>query len=394
VNILASFHAFESDKLSEDVRMGTRQKIREGGWANHAPTGYRMDHGTLVPDEDKADLVRLAFEEAARGASVRELARVMGVTPGAVPYILRNPVYVGLVYERLSDVPRARNYATLTASEGIYQGLHAPLVSPGTWDAVQEVREQRSTVSEDPKRHVLSGILKCSCGGPCELHSARRNRKGPGYYRVFRCATKRCYSVGETRVIGTLLEWFDNLQTNPAFLADNEAALERYATVCERETREQRRTAAKEIAKARKREERWRALYVDGKLAADAYLPMAETLEAERVQWETRLGVAEAKVQAAKAHLADFQEQMALVARLPRLSEVWHRDLSAAEQATYCRTLVERIVMERDGLVIHGWLTPPHKVPYLDGRRKGQNPLDEEYFTPGRFVISGAGEGT
>jgi site-specific DNA recombinase len=56
-NILGSFAQFYREQLGENVRMGMRQAARQGRWTNHPPTGYDLDDGVLIPN-DEADTVR------------------------------------------------------------------------------------------------------------------------------------------------------------------------------------------------------------------------------------------------------------------------------------------------------------------------------------------------
>ena len=57
------------DNLVENVRRGMREKLRRGGWPGRPPLGYVSDreHRTVVPDPEKAMLMRKLFEVYARG---------------------------------------------------------------------------------------------------------------------------------------------------------------------------------------------------------------------------------------------------------------------------------------------------------------------------------------
>jgi len=52
------------DNLSEETSKGMLEKARQGLWPSCAPLGYRNDreHGTIVPDDERAPLLRLLFE--------------------------------------------------------------------------------------------------------------------------------------------------------------------------------------------------------------------------------------------------------------------------------------------------------------------------------------------
>ena len=66
---------FYSANLSAEVKKGMKQKVEMGGWTHRAPLGYlnvrewaggrRVSY--VLPDPERADLIRLAFEMYATG---------------------------------------------------------------------------------------------------------------------------------------------------------------------------------------------------------------------------------------------------------------------------------------------------------------------------------------
>ncbi|MCE9591424.1 MAG: hypothetical protein K8S99_12965 [Planctomycetes bacterium] len=52
------------DNLSENIKRGQRQKLKNGIFPQWAPMGYRNDHATktIILDGVKAPLIRKAFE--------------------------------------------------------------------------------------------------------------------------------------------------------------------------------------------------------------------------------------------------------------------------------------------------------------------------------------------
>src|SRR2546425_1078543 len=69
LNIAFSQSKYYIDNLSENIKRGYRQKLRNGVWPARAPVGYLNDRNTkgVVPDPEKAPLVRKAFELYATG---------------------------------------------------------------------------------------------------------------------------------------------------------------------------------------------------------------------------------------------------------------------------------------------------------------------------------------
>src|SRR5205085_4573572 len=57
------------DNLSENIRRGQRQKLKNGIWPQFAPIGYLNDHKTrtIIPDPERAPFVKKSFELYATG---------------------------------------------------------------------------------------------------------------------------------------------------------------------------------------------------------------------------------------------------------------------------------------------------------------------------------------
>ena len=101
--------------LSENVRRSLEYKRRNGEWGGNAPLGYlnqrdASNKSVLIPDPERAFLVRMLFEEYAKGAlsisgDLVRMARVWGfrnktrkggaLSASQIQHILMNPFYYG-----------------------------------------------------------------------------------------------------------------------------------------------------------------------------------------------------------------------------------------------------------------------------------------------------------
>ena len=114
--VLAAFAQFDNDCRSDRTRAGMKAALELGRWVFLAPIGYlnapRAMGKSLMPDPERAPLVRRAFEEYATGRFTKEQllkqARAWGLTnrrgrpltSQAIGVLLRNQLYAGIV-----DVP-------------------------------------------------------------------------------------------------------------------------------------------------------------------------------------------------------------------------------------------------------------------------------------------------
>lgn len=88
----------ESDTIGERTHAGKLQKAREGHWPERAPPGWTRTYpeGLIVVDDVVAARIRSAYNAAAAGKSVRDIAHILGTRSHvSAVYRLHNPAYYG-----------------------------------------------------------------------------------------------------------------------------------------------------------------------------------------------------------------------------------------------------------------------------------------------------------
>ncbi len=180
------------DSLSENIKRGVRQKLRNGIWPQWAPMGYLNDRKTssIVVDVEKAPFIRKAFELYSTGdfavAEVRNrvnrlgllgrLGRTLSVSNYHV--LLQNPIY----------------YGAMRFNGELHKAKHDPIVTKRLFDRVQEVMLRKSK----PKTPLLKsyryrGLFRC---GECGCTITTETQKGHNYLRC----TKRRVSCAQKYV--------------------------------------------------------------------------------------------------------------------------------------------------------------------------------------------------
>jgi len=179
---------YYSDNLSENVKRGIRQKLRQGKWPGLAPFGYvnNLKTKNIEPDPVKSKIVKKAFEEFAQGKhtlkSLSERLSFWGVVNKAgkpmvkatLQRMLTNPIYLGII---------VRNGES-------YEGNFEPIISRTIFEAARKVLKQRARPRKSKKRHNFPfiGLLTCGeCGGAITAQWAKGNG---GLYRYYRCTKK------------------------------------------------------------------------------------------------------------------------------------------------------------------------------------------------------------
>jgi site-specific DNA recombinase len=169
--------------LSENVRRSLEYKRRNGEWGGKAPLGYLNQRdlnnkSTLIHDPERAFLVRMLFEEYAKGAlsisgDLVRMARKWGLrnktrkggtlSASQVQQILMNPFY----------------YGEMRIKGKMYPHGYPPLISKELFDQCEQVRlgASRATATRySEKPFVFRGLIKCATSRrtvTCDLKKGR-----------------------------------------------------------------------------------------------------------------------------------------------------------------------------------------------------------------------------
>ena len=195
--MLGLVNQFHSASLSERVTYRMRAGAQSGRHLHLAPLGYR--NGThngvknLVPDPERAELVRKAFALVADGHNLLEVLRIvtaMGLrsgrtgeklTKGTFSQMLQNRAYCGWVKQK-----------DITA-----RGTFEPLVSEELFERAQQALKTRGKRQKHVKHHedwpLRRFVLCAACSKPLTAGWVK-NKAGKPYGFYF-CAQKGCRSV-------------------------------------------------------------------------------------------------------------------------------------------------------------------------------------------------------
>ena len=114
------------DNLSENVKRGLRQKLRNGNWPAWAPLGYKNDKVSkkILIDKEKSLFIKKTFETYATGNyTLKEIRKIINniglvgkrnklLSISNYQYLLTNPFYYGI----------------MQYSGEQYEGKHEPII--------------------------------------------------------------------------------------------------------------------------------------------------------------------------------------------------------------------------------------------------------------------------
>jgi len=193
LQIMFGYSKYYVDNLSENVKRGNRAKIAKGWRPNAAPIGYLNDRATntIIPDPERAHLIRRLFDRALSGTiSLRELrtqsiawnfrSPKKGRTGGnylwtsTIHGILRNPFYAGyLVWNGV-----------------VYEGAHKPLITKAEFAHVQKNMRRETKRGYQKHEFAYTGLIRCNECGMSVTAENQTNRYG-SQYTYYHCSRRR-----------------------------------------------------------------------------------------------------------------------------------------------------------------------------------------------------------
>lgn len=168
-----------SDKLSEEVKKGMRQKMEEGTLPGRPPFGYRNNKGerTIKIHPENSEIAHLAFTRFASGAySLHELCRAVRQATGTtisktnMHKMLTNPFYVGICKWGGST----------------YIGVQERFIDQATFDRAQSVLKGHNKPKYSKREIAFRGLMTCANDG-CLLTGDVQKEK----YVYYRCTGHR-----------------------------------------------------------------------------------------------------------------------------------------------------------------------------------------------------------
>ncbi|MDE2022008.1 MAG: recombinase family protein, partial [Patescibacteria group bacterium] len=186
---------FYTNNLSEEVKKGQEEKIRQGWIPTRAKLGYmttgERGHKTHVPDPKTAPFMRRAFELYATGNySIKALANQL-YKEG-----LRSPSGNRLVKSRLDDMLRDEFYCGNIVWNDMLRGAgkHEPLVSQGLFEQVQAILSGRKAPHFQRRNFAFRKLMTCGeCGSTitAEMKTKRQKNGNIHTYVYYHCSHYR-----------------------------------------------------------------------------------------------------------------------------------------------------------------------------------------------------------
>ena len=338
LNILLSFAQFEREIAGERIRDKIAAAKRKGMYTGGMPVlGYDSENKKLIVNPEEAKLVRHIFKRFVQLGSATRLAKELngqgrttkawttqkGVARAGRPWnkmhlyrLFNCRLYIGEVAHKDQHFP----------------GEHEAIVPRALFDEVQAILDKnwrsRANGSRTETPALLKGIVKCGhCGGSMGPTFTKKNGKTYRYYVCIQATKKGWDTCPVKNVAASEIENAVVDQLRALFRAPDMIAAT-YRAAVEQARAEVARLKGEEAALARR---------LEGEGAPDA-----------RVETESR--VAEIRGLLRGLRVSAFEETE-VAGALAQLDPIWD-ELFPAEQARIVRLLVERVVLNEDGVQV------------------------------------------
>lgn len=213
--LLLSMAQKESEKISERIKFGKKERAKKGFYnGSNPPYGYKKEGKTgLVPAGDvTTEVVRMVFDMYIQGLGLYKIAKFLNEkgypTPSmaakksnssnlwhqsTIRNILTNEIYIGNLVQNKSktkDLLNGIREENLNDEYIRVNNTHEAIVNLNTFRLAQEILKRRSIVKSARGKYLFTDIMYCG-----ECNSKLHHKKGKGVYicgKVNKMGKKYC----------------------------------------------------------------------------------------------------------------------------------------------------------------------------------------------------------
>lgn len=198
LQIMASIAEMERNTLSENVKLGMKQRALEGRWNGGVVFGYDTVKKELVINEEEAKIIQLIYHMYANGKGLRAISNYLNkagfrtkrnrhFSINGVAQILDNVVYNGKISWLKVENWDTKRRKGKNPNPILVEGKHEAIISDELWNVVRARRKSKSfkqRQSNEP--FLLSGLLRCPDCGQVMVPSITTHTRRDGTKRKHR----------------------------------------------------------------------------------------------------------------------------------------------------------------------------------------------------------------
>ena len=180
-----SHSQYSSARLSEDVKRGLQEKVRQGWLPSLAPAGYtntpdkEKGYKIIVKDPDRFHLVRKMWDLMLTGNyTAPQILSIANDKWGYKTFKRRReggkPLSRSSIYKIFSNKFYAGWIEWPKGSKNWHKGKHIPMISEEEFERVQILSGRNRKPKPHHRMFSFSGLIKCSCG--CSVSPEAKNQ--------------------------------------------------------------------------------------------------------------------------------------------------------------------------------------------------------------------------
>lgn len=203
VQLMASIAEMERNTLSENVKLGMKQRALEGSWNGGVVFGYDTIEKELVINKKEAEIVQQIYQLYANGKGLKSIANYLNkagyrtkrncyFSINGVAQILDNVIYNGKISWLKVENWDTKRRRGKNPNPILVEGQHEAIISDELWSMVQARRKSKSfkqRQSNEP--FLLSSLLRCPDCGQGMVPAITTNKRKDGTkkkYRYYVCS--------------------------------------------------------------------------------------------------------------------------------------------------------------------------------------------------------------
>ncbi len=231
---------FQSRQTASDTTRSMIRNAKAGYWnGGNPPFGFQPRKADedprrkkLEPNPGEAWIVQRIFDMKLSGLGTRVIAAKLAESgidhrgrpwqAKAVGSVLRSRAVIGqTVFGKKADRHTGRR---APESDWIIVDSHEPIVPLDTWSRAQKFMDGdalNASSGSAKSTHLFTGILRCDCGSPMQIESAKGRSRRYYYYRCADAATPNSECPGRRLPAREMDEWLVDLISSRIFTVDN-----------------------------------------------------------------------------------------------------------------------------------------------------------------------------
>lgn len=215
IGLVALLAQWETENLSERVKMALEKKVSGGERVGNIPYGFDLSDDEKLVKNDQAKNVLDMINKVRSGMSANQIAAFLNKTnndrakwhTNGILRILHNPAL----------------YGATRWKDKVYENTHEGIISKTEFLKLQEMLSDRSIHHrrEVKSNYLFQGVLSCPyCGRPLSVNRyIKKSRTDGSEYQgsVYRCQVcrkegRKTFTIGEHRFIEALQDYMQNVE--------------------------------------------------------------------------------------------------------------------------------------------------------------------------------------